>query len=95
MKIQHTQNDESGKFFINENDHQIAGLFYSLTSADTLIIEHTEVIESKQGENVGYELVTKAVEYARENGIKIIPACSFAKALFKKTDAFQDVLLHY
>jgi hypothetical protein len=37
-------------------------------------------------------MVLKAVEYARENGIKIIPLCPFAKSVFDKTPEIRDVL---
>ena len=37
-------------------------------------------------------MVTKAVEFAREKGIKILPLCPFAKSVFDKTPEFRDVL---
>ena len=42
-----------------------------------MIIEHTEVSDELRGQNVGYQLVHTAVEYARANNIKIIPLCPF------------------
>jgi hypothetical protein len=33
---------------------------------------------------VGYQLVKKAVDYAREKQIKIMPLCPFAKSVFDK-----------
>jgi hypothetical protein len=37
-------------------------------------------------------MVAQAVTYARENNIKIIPLCPFAKKVFDKTPEFRDVL---
>ena len=37
-------------------------------------------------------MVIKAAEYARENNIKIIPLCAFAKSVFDKVPEFSDVL---
>jgi predicted GNAT family acetyltransferase len=37
-------------------------------------------------------MVTKAVEYARENNIKLIPLCPFSKSVFDKVPEFKDVL---
>ena len=45
-----------------------------------------------EGKGFGKKMVTKAVEYARENHIKIIPLCPFAKSVFDKTPNFKDVL---
>jgi hypothetical protein len=36
--------------------------------------------------------VSKAVDFAREKGIKIIPLCPFAKSVFDKVEQFRDVL---
>ena len=67
-------------------------MVYTSPSPDKMIIEHTEVDESLQGKKIGYQLVHQGVEYAREKGIKIIPLCSFARAIFHKTPEFKDVL---
>jgi predicted GNAT family acetyltransferase len=44
------------------------------------------------GKGFGKKMVVKAVEFAREKGIKIIPLCPFAKSVFDKTPEFNDVL---
>tara|TARA_R110002073_G_scaffold279026_1_gene443014 strand:+ start:277642 stop:277755 length:114 start_codon:yes stop_codon:yes gene_type:complete len=36
--------------------------------------------------------VLKAVEFAREKGLKILPLCPFAKKVFNTTDELNDVL---
>ncbi len=45
-----------------------------------------------EGKGFGKKMVTKAVEFAREKGIKILPLCPFAKSVFDKTPEFRDVL---
>ena len=37
-------------------------------------------------------MVAKAVEFAREKKLKIIPLCPFAKSVINKTPEFQDIL---
>ena len=59
---------------------------------DKIIIDHTEVNEGNNGKGFGKKMVAKAVEYAREKNIKIIPLCPFAKKVFDKTPEFRDVL---
>jgi predicted GNAT family acetyltransferase len=92
MNIQQKEGGHRGRFFIEQDDEMVAEIVYSHGAADTIIIEHTEVDESLQGKNIGYELVHKTVEYAREKGLKITPLCSFAKAVIDKHEDFQDVL---
>lgn len=93
MLIQHKQAGTKGLFFVgNEEGTILAELVYTMPSPEKMIIEHTEVGEELRGQNVGYELVHTAVEYARKHNIKIIPLCPFAYAVFKKKAEYADVL---
>ena len=91
MTVQHKKSDGKGMFFVEYEDEIAAEMVYS-TTADKMIIEHTEVDEILQGRNIGYELVHAAVEYARHHGMKIIPLCSFTKSVLDKKPDWQDVL---
>ncbi|HUR10858.1 MAG TPA: GNAT family N-acetyltransferase [Flavitalea sp.] len=92
MDIKHKQTGNKGMFFIEEGDSTVAEMVYSLPSADKMIIEHTEVDDSLQGKNVGLQLLNATVAFARKENIKIIPLCSFAKAMFEKKAELRDVL---
>lgn len=93
MLIQQKLQGSKGSFYVEENERLLAEMTWSMTSADLMIIEHTEVSEELKGKNVGYQLVNTAVEYARANHIKILPLCPFAHAVFKKKAAeYGDVL---
>ena len=59
---------------------------------DKIIIDHTEVNPEYNGKGFGKKMVAKAVEFAREKDIKIIPLCPFAKKVFDKNSEFRDVL---
>lgn len=67
-------------------------MVYTMSLADKMIIEHTDVDDSLGGKGVGLQLVYTAVEYARKNNIKIIPLCSFAKSVFDKKAEWLNVL---
>ena len=80
-------------FFIpGEEDGFLAELTYSLQQENTMLIDHTEVDDELRGQNIGYQLVHSAVEYARSHGMKIIPLCPFARAVIDKKPEFKDVL---
>ncbi|MCX8532781.1 GNAT family N-acetyltransferase [Chryseobacterium luquanense] len=86
-------NDEKHGSFEALIDGNKAGLMtYTWAGEDRFIIDHTEVEEAYNGKGVGKEMLIKAVEFARENGKKIIPLCPFAKATFQKNDDLKDVL---
>ncbi|MBO6184127.1 MAG: N-acetyltransferase [Chryseobacterium sp.] len=87
------KNDEKHGSFEALIDGNRAGLMtYTWAGEDRFIIDHTEVEEAYNGKGVGKEMLIKAVEFARENGKKIIPLCPFAKATFQKNEDLRDVL---
>ena len=93
MDILQKQNGSKGSFYIESDEKTLAEMTYSMTGDSIMIIDHTEVDDALRGKNVGYQLVKKAADYAREHQIKIIPLCPFAKSVFdKKRDEFKDVL---
>ena len=92
MLVQHKRTEKRGMFFIpGEDDEMIAELVYSFQEPDTLLLEHTEVDEELRGQKVGFDLIQAAVEYARQNQYKLIPLCSFAKAVMDRKPDFNDV----
>ena len=91
-EVQLKINDKNGAFFIEIDGKQEALMTFVFAGNDKLIIDHTEVNPGNNGKGFGKKMVTKAVEFAREKGIKIIPLCPFAKKVFDKTADFRDVL---
>ena len=81
-----------GFFYIEIEGKQEAMMTFVFAGEDKIIIDHTEVNPGNEGKGFGKKMVTKAVEYARENNLKIIPLCPFAKSVFDKVAEFRDVL---
>jgi predicted GNAT family acetyltransferase len=92
MLIQHKKVGTKGLFYVENNGNIMAEMVYTMPSTGKMIIEHTEVSDELKGQHVGNQLVHTAVEYARTHNIKIIPLCTFAHAVFKKTPEYADVL---
>lgn len=81
------------KFFVGDNEAEpLAEITFVPTGDTKLVIEHTVVSEELAGQGVAGKLVEKVVGYAREEGKKVIPECSYAKRKIEKTPEFQDVL---
>ena len=85
-------NDKKGSFFIEIEGKQEAEMTFVFAGEDKIIIDHTGVNPGNEGKGLGKQMVDQAVTYARENNIKIIPLCPFAKKVFDKTPEFRDVL---
>ena len=75
-----------------ENNFIAGELVYKWSGKNKLIIEHTGVDEKFEGKGIGKKLVLDVVQFARNNNVKILPWCPFAKSLFNKTPEIQDVL---
>jgi len=85
-------NDRKGYFHIDIEGKTEAKMTFVFAGTDKIIIDHTEVNEGNNGKGYGKMMVAKAVEFAREKNIKIIPLCPFAKKVFDKTPEYKDVL---
>jgi predicted GNAT family acetyltransferase len=91
-EVQLEINDKNGYFHIDIEGKQEAKMTFVFAGDDKIIIDHTEVNPGNEGKGFGKKMVTKAVEWARENDIKIVPLCPFAKSVFDKVPEFRDVL---
>jgi len=81
-----------GLFYIEKGGQVVARMTYVWAGTDKIIIDHTEVDPVLKGQGAGKLMVSKAVDFARAKGLKILPICPFAKATFDKEAAFEDVL---
>ena len=88
-----TNDEKHGQFEALYSEKHAGLMTYTWAGADRIIIDHTEVEPAYNGKGVGKEMVYKAVEFARQNNVKIIPLCPFASATFKKNEDIQDVLV--
>ncbi|HQZ25451.1 MAG TPA: GNAT family N-acetyltransferase [Flavobacterium sp.] len=85
-------NGSKGYFYVSVDGKQEGKMTFVFAGNDKIIIDHTEVNPGNNGKGFGKKMVAKAVEFAREKNIKIIPLCPFAKKVFDKTPEFRDVL---
>jgi uncharacterized protein len=90
--IQHEQKETKGAFFIEVDGGRAAEMTYSRAGDTLIIIDHTEVSEPLKGTGAGKALVEAAVKMAREKGIRIMPLCPFAAAMFRKMPEWGDVV---
>jgi predicted GNAT family acetyltransferase len=92
MTIEQINDGRKGYFEALEDGKQAGKMTYTWAGDTKFIIDHTEVNEAFNGKGVGKKMVMATVEYARENNVKILPLCPFAKSVFDKTPEIHDVL---
>lgn len=81
----------SGRFEI-ERDGQLAYLEYTL-AGKVLQLIHSEVPEALRGKGLGSELARSALEWARENGMKVDVICPTVAAYLEKHPEYSDLVL--
>lgn len=91
-KIEREENGNEGRFVLYEDDKFAGEMTFTREASTKLIIDSTRVQEAYNGKGYGKQLVMKAVEYAREQKVRIVPVCSYAKKVFDTTPEIGDVL---
>ena len=94
MLIKNEERHHAGAFYIDDNGERLGEMRYLVRDNTVMNIYHTEVSDKLQGHHMGEKLVEAGVKYARENNYKILPTCTFARAVFNRTPAYDDVLVH-
>lgn len=83
--------NESAQKFETEVEEQKASIEYSLRD-NTIIILHTWVPRPIEGKGIAAALTKYALEYARQNGLRVIPSCSYTQAYVKRHKEYSDLL---
>ncbi len=58
----------------------------------TLVLHHTEVPPALQGQGLAGQLVQAALDFARAEGFRVRPVCSYVAAYMRRHPATQDLL---
>lgn len=73
-------------------DGVIAYLGYKKVDDNTLDYNHTIVPDELGGRGVGKALATFALDYARDNNLKIVPSCSFVAHFINKNPEYDELV---
>lgn len=90
--ISQEDNGRKGRFVLYADNLLAGEMAYTWAGTDKFIIDHTDVNPEHSGKGFGKMMLEKAVKFARENEVKILPLCPFAKATMLKNTEMQDVL---
>ena len=61
-------------------------------SGQVLVLHHTEVPPALQGQGVAARVVAAALDWARDQGLRVRPACSYVAVYMRRHPATQDLL---
>lgn len=91
LEIHHAP--DGSRFLITLDGHE-AELVYALRG-NQMVIEHTGVPEAIGGRGVAAALVRAALEHARAQGWRVVPACSYSAAYVRKHPEYADLLAQF
>lgn len=82
LEIEHNERE---KRFEAELDGHLAHADYMMgTKGTTIVFTHTEVPEAFEGQGIGSKLAKAALNYARDNELRVQPLCPFIRAYIER-----------
>lgn len=91
-KIKVEDNGKKGRFVLLEDGKEAGEMTFVWDGENKIIVEHTIVEKEYGGKGYAKKLMDKAVHFARENEVKMVPVCSFVVSMFEKDEGIHDVL---
>lgn len=83
--------DEPGRRFTVIEEGLTAELNYRLAGRQ-MTITHVGVPRPLEGRGIGSALAKAGLDYARVEGLEVIPLCSFARRYIERTPEYQPLL---
>ncbi|MDP1028668.1 GNAT family N-acetyltransferase [Sphingomonas sp. KR1UV-12] len=89
--MQQITNNRSEQEYVLDVDGERAVAAYQ-REGDTIVFTHTVVPPAIEGRGVGTRLVRGALDDARDQGLKVVPQCSFVRAYIERHPEYRDLL---
>jgi predicted GNAT family acetyltransferase len=90
--VEHQAGAGHGRFFIDLGDGVEAEMTYRKMGENVIAIDHTYTPPEFRGRNIAARLMTRAIDEAQTQGLKIIPHCSYVAAQFRRHPEWNDLL---
>lgn len=81
----------NNKFYVGNEAAPDAEITFQ-SSGNAIVIDHTYTDPKLRGQGVAKQLVEHAVDYARENNLKIVPLCSYARVVMERDPEMQSLI---
>lgn len=84
------KNDEEKRFEVNVDGH--LALVEFIETKSLITYTHTEVPQALEGQGIGSLLARTALDYAREQGLEVLPLCPFILAYIRRHPEYRDIV---
>ncbi len=89
MRIEHEPEEQR---FVTQVEGGPAILEYTTPREGVIDLAHTFVPREARDEGIGDALVTRALDHARAEGLKVIPSCPFVRAWLSDHPGHEELL---
>lgn len=80
-------------YSLDQNQEKAAEATYFFNKQKEMVIKKVFVAEKLRGQGIAGQVMEEVAKYARENGLKVRAACSYAKNwLEKNASANEDII---
>jgi len=94
MRFENNKSGNGGIITINNDTEEVGRLTYTIFPDDQkMIISFVLVYPKFEGRGMGKFLVEEAIKFARENGWKIYPHCSYARSVMMRMSDVEGIFL--
>jgi len=92
VTIEREELNGANEFVLRIDGERRGFLEFTRPEVGVMRIEYVEVSPQLRGSGLGQQLVEKAVAFATENKLKVIPICSYARAVMQRDPALSASL---
>ena len=80
------------EFVLRIDGQRVGFLAFARPEVGLMRIEYVEVEPKLRGTGLGRQLVAKAVEFARDAKLRVVPICSYARAVIERDPALAETM---
>jgi predicted GNAT family acetyltransferase len=73
-------------------DGNVVGHIRYRVEPDAIVLVHTEVSPSLEGQGMGARLVAAALDDVRAKGLRVVPQCPFVAAYIRRHPEYADLV---
>jgi len=91
LPVEHEETNGGGRYVVYLPDGSEAEMTYQRRDAKTIVADHTGVPPQHRNLGLALRLVEAAIADARRTGSRIVPACSYVVAQFRRHPEWADL----
>jgi len=92
LTIEREELNGTHEFVLRMDGERFGFLEFTRPDIGVMCIEHVEVALELRSSGLGQQLVEKAVAFAKDAGLRVVPICSYARAVIERDPALRAAL---